>query len=117
MINGSRRSRIARGSGVSVFEVNQLVDRFFEARKMMVQMAGGMGLPGTGRRSKKAGGKKGKKGRKGKGGRGGGPQQRMPGGLPPGFPGGAPSAGPGSVPQLPPGTSMPDLSKLKFPKQ
>ncbi|HEY2172555.1 MAG TPA: signal recognition particle protein [Mycobacteriales bacterium] len=117
MINGSRRSRIARGSGVSVFEVNQLVDRFFEARKMMAQMAGGMGLPGTGRRSKKAGSKKGKKGRKGKGGRGGGPQQRMPGGLPPGFPGGAPSAGPGSVPQLPPGTSMPDLSKLKFPKQ
>ena len=45
LINGSRRLRISRGSGVTVQEVNQLVDRFFEARKMMSQMAGG-GLPG-----------------------------------------------------------------------
>src|SRR5690242_1883520 len=37
IINGSRRLRIARGSGVTVTEVNQLVDRFFEARKMMSQ--------------------------------------------------------------------------------
>ena len=44
MINGSRRLRIANGSGVKVSEVNQLVDRFFEARKMMGQM-GGM-IPG-----------------------------------------------------------------------
>jgi len=27
------RARIARGSGVSVYEVNQLVDRFFDARR------------------------------------------------------------------------------------
>src|SRR6185295_7355093 len=47
IINGSRRARIARGSGVAVSEVNSLVDRFFEARKMMQQMAGGMGLPGV----------------------------------------------------------------------
>ena len=49
MIDGSRRSRIAKGSGVTVADVNQLVDRFFEARKMMQQMArgGGMGLPGS----------------------------------------------------------------------
>ncbi len=59
MIDGSRRSRIAKGSGVTVADVNQLVDRFFEARKMMEQMArgGGMGLPGSpgmalGKRSK-----------------------------------------------------------------
>lgn len=45
IINGSRRLRISRGSGVTVQEVNQLVDRFFEARKMMSQMAGG-GIPG-----------------------------------------------------------------------
>src|SRR5881275_484700 len=45
MINGSRRLRIANGSGVSVSEINQLVDRFFEARKMMSQMAGQMGMP------------------------------------------------------------------------
>ncbi|HET7735420.1 MAG TPA: signal recognition particle protein [Nocardioidaceae bacterium] len=49
IIDGSRRSRIAKGSGVTVADVNQLVDRFFEARKMMEQMArgGGMGLPGS----------------------------------------------------------------------
>ncbi len=46
MIDGSRRSRIARGSGRQVSDVNQLVDRFFEARKMMLQMARGGGMPG-----------------------------------------------------------------------
>ncbi|MGH3510527.1 MAG: signal recognition particle protein, partial [Nocardioidaceae bacterium] len=45
MIDGSRRSRIARGSGTQVADVNQLVDRFFEARKMMQSMARG-GVPG-----------------------------------------------------------------------
>ena len=35
MIDGSRRARIARGSGRQVSDVNSLVDRFFEARKMM----------------------------------------------------------------------------------
>jgi len=45
-----------------VSEVNGLVDRFFEARKMMQQMAGGMGLPGM-RRTSKTRGKKGKKGK------------------------------------------------------
>ena len=46
IIDGSRRARIARGAGRSVSDVNQLVDRFFEARKMMLAMAGGGGLPG-----------------------------------------------------------------------
>ena len=46
IIDGSRRARIARGSGTTVAEVNGLVDRFFEARKMMSQMAGGAGIPG-----------------------------------------------------------------------
>jgi signal recognition particle subunit SRP54 len=46
MIDGSRRSRISRGSGTQVSEVNQLVDRFFEARKMMMSMAKGGGMPG-----------------------------------------------------------------------
>jgi signal recognition particle subunit SRP54 len=48
MIDGSRRSRIAKGAGRSVSDVNQLVDRFFEARTMMQQMArgGAPGLPG-----------------------------------------------------------------------
>ena len=51
IINASRRLRIANGSGVTVTEVNQLVDRFFEARKMMSSMLGGMGIPGMGRKS------------------------------------------------------------------
>ncbi|MGA9345190.1 MAG: signal recognition particle protein [Nocardioidaceae bacterium] len=46
MIDGSRRARIAKGAGRSVSDVNQLVDRFFEARKMMMSMAGGGGVPG-----------------------------------------------------------------------
>jgi signal recognition particle subunit SRP54 len=46
LIDGSRRTRIARGSGVGVSEVNNLVDRFFEARKVMQQMAKGGGMPG-----------------------------------------------------------------------
>jgi signal recognition particle subunit SRP54 len=46
IINGSRRSRIALGSGTSVTAVNQLVERFLEARKMMSGFARGQGFPG-----------------------------------------------------------------------
>ncbi|MYZ34178.1 signal recognition particle protein [Streptomyces sp. MnatMP-M17] len=46
IINGSRRARIARGSGVEVSAVKNLVERFFEARKMMSRMAQGGGMPG-----------------------------------------------------------------------
>src|SRR4051794_15230724 len=46
IIDGSRRARISRGSGTQVADVNQLVDRFFEARKMMMSMAKGGGMPG-----------------------------------------------------------------------
>ncbi len=46
IIDGSRRARIAKGSGRQVSDVNQLVDRFFEARKMMESMAKGGGMPG-----------------------------------------------------------------------
>ncbi len=45
-INGSRRARIANGSGVSVSEVNQLLTRFGDAQKMMRQMRKGGGMPG-----------------------------------------------------------------------
>ena len=38
IINGSRRLRIAKGSGTSVQEVNQLLKRFTEAQKMMKQL-------------------------------------------------------------------------------
>lgn len=41
IINGSRRKRIARGSGTSVQKVNQLLKRYVQARKMMKQMSSG----------------------------------------------------------------------------
>lgn len=50
IINGSRRARIARGSGTTPSDVNQLLERFTAAQKMMRQMAkgGGMPIPGMG---------------------------------------------------------------------
>ena len=45
VLNGSRRARIALGSGRSVTEVNSLVDRFSAAQKAMKQMRSGGGLP------------------------------------------------------------------------
>src|SRR5688572_20313553 len=60
MIDGSRRSRIAKGAGRAVSDVNQLVDRFFEARKMMQQLARGGGMPGMPGMPGMAGGKRGK---------------------------------------------------------
>ena len=44
IINGSRRRRIAAGSGTSVQEVNQLLSQFKQMRKLMKQMGRG-GLP------------------------------------------------------------------------
>jgi len=41
IINGSRRRRIARGSGTSVQEVNQLLKQYAQARKMMKSLSGG----------------------------------------------------------------------------
>jgi signal recognition particle subunit SRP54 len=118
IINGSRRLRIANGSGMKVSDVNQLVERFMEARKMMGQL-GGMGMGGRGKVSprKAAKNKKGKKGRS----TGRGPTQpRTPAGFNPaafgGMPGGLPGGMPGGMPQLPPGMEMPDLSKLNLPK-
>lgn len=45
ILNGVRRARIARGSGREVSEVNNLVERFTSAQKMMRQMRKGGGLP------------------------------------------------------------------------
>jgi signal recognition particle subunit SRP54 len=100
IINGSRRLRIANGSGVAVREVNDLVNRFFDARKMMQQMAGRFGLGGGGGGSKSRKGKKGKKGGRGP------TQPKVRGGIP----GGMPMLPPGGMP--PAAGGLPDLSQL-----
>jgi signal recognition particle subunit SRP54 len=118
IINASRRLRIANGSGVAVSEVNQLVDRFFDARKMMSSMAGQMGMP-FGRKGvqRKAAKGKNKQAGKKKGGRGPTPPKAPnplgAGGLPAGFP--DLSNMPKGLDELPPGLADFDLSKLKFP--
>lgn len=43
LINGSRRKRIAAGSGNNISEVNKLLKQFEETRKMMKMMSGGGG--------------------------------------------------------------------------
>ncbi|GAA1014624.1 signal recognition particle protein [Acrocarpospora pleiomorpha] len=110
IIKGSRRERIARGSGVTVTEVNNLVIRFFEAQKMMKRMSQGMGIPGMpgGRRQQKA--TKPKKGRRVSG-------DPRKAGLPKPV-AETPNPGTGALgnlgQQLPPGF---DPSKFKFPGQ
>jgi signal recognition particle subunit SRP54 len=117
IINGSRRVRIANGSGVTVMDVNQLLNRFTDAQKMMKQMGGMMGLPGARRSATKSSKNK----RKGKAGnnrpKGGG------GGLPAGFRGGMPQLPPGLDPSqlaggqgLPPGFKLPKLDFNKLTK-
>ena len=58
VLNGSRRSRIAKGAGVTVTEVNQMLKKFNETKKMMKQMMPTM-EPQAGKKEKK--GKKGKR--------------------------------------------------------
>jgi signal recognition particle subunit SRP54 len=105
ILNGSRRARIAKGSGTTVGEVNNLVVRFLEGQKMMRQMLGGGGIPGMpgipGMRraaTKTAKGKKGSGKKKPKGGRPGGAPGRSGGGAgaAPGRAAGGP-AGPGGA--------------------
>ena len=64
ILNGSRKARIATGSGVKVFQVNQLLKQFMETKKMVRSMMNAqeaqMNRKGKG---------KGKKGKKGKGGK------------------------------------------------
>jgi signal recognition particle subunit SRP54 len=42
VLNGSRRARIAKGSGRQISEINSLVERFSQAQKVMKQMRGGI---------------------------------------------------------------------------
>ncbi|MBB4914681.1 signal recognition particle protein [Streptosporangium saharense] len=119
MIDGSRRARIAKGSGVTVTEVNNLVVRFFDAQKMMKRMAGGMGIPGMpGGRKNKGAQKKAAKGRRVSG----DPRKAALGknaasAEAPGKGGALGKLGAG---QLPPGLELPpgfDPSKFKLPGQ
>jgi signal recognition particle subunit SRP54 len=91
LINPSRKQRIARGSGTTVTDVNQLLKNFEQMQKMMKKMAGGKmpAMPQGGRMPGMPG---------------------MPGGLPGGMPGmpGMPAAsGKGS------GRSAAEAAKLK----
>ncbi|MFP3860727.1 MAG: signal recognition particle protein [Bacteroidales bacterium] len=44
LLNGSRRKRIAQGSGNSIQEVNRIIKQFTEMRKMMKKMKNGKGM-------------------------------------------------------------------------
>lgn len=46
ILNGSRRKRIAMGSGTTVAEVNRLIKQYLEMRKMMKMFKGGKGKKG-----------------------------------------------------------------------
>jgi len=77
-INGSRRARVARGSGVTVSEVNGLLERFGQAQKMMrsLRRGGGTGIPGMPAIPGMGGGRKGAKGQQRKKGKSGNPAKR-----------------------------------------
>jgi signal recognition particle subunit SRP54 len=96
LINGSRRTRIANGSGTTVGDVNRLVKQFGEMQKMMKRM-GGMGM-GRGGKGKAGKGKPGK----------GKTAKRAFTGLPAGMPGGMPDLpGMPGMPGLPSGFPRP----------
>jgi signal recognition particle subunit SRP54 len=46
VMNGSRRARVAKGSGRPISEVNRLLDQFREMQKLMKKAAGGGGQGG-----------------------------------------------------------------------
>ncbi|MFM7044856.1 MAG: signal recognition particle protein, partial [Ilumatobacteraceae bacterium] len=103
IINGSRRTRIANGSGTSVTEVNRLIKQFQEMQKMMKRMGAMAPRPGKA-------GKKGKQ--KGKGGRVTAPPRGglgLPGGMP-GLPGGFPGMPGGGFPGMPGSGGFPPLN-------
>jgi signal recognition particle subunit SRP54 len=53
LINGSRRKRIAKGSGTSVEEVNRLLKQFVQMQKMLKQLGGMAGLGGGGKKARR----------------------------------------------------------------
>ncbi|MBF4560707.1 signal recognition particle protein [Microbacterium sp. VKM Ac-2870] len=99
LLNGSRRLRIARGSGMTVTDVNQLVQRFDQAAKMMKTVArGGVpNIPGMGPMGGKPGAssKRGGKQKPRSGSRSGNPAKRA-----------AENAGIATVPTAPTGSGF-----------
>jgi signal recognition particle subunit SRP54 len=53
IINGSRRKRIAKGSGTSVEEVNRLLKQFVQMQKMLKSLGGMAGMAGGGKKSRR----------------------------------------------------------------
>ena len=53
IINGSRRKRIAKGSGTSVEEVNRLLKQFVQMQKMLKALGGMAGLAGGGKKGRR----------------------------------------------------------------
>ncbi len=53
IINGSRRKRIARGSGTKVEDVNRLLKQFVQMQKMLKQLGGMSGLAGGGKHARR----------------------------------------------------------------
>src|SRR5919106_2004341 len=53
IINGSRRRRIAKGSGTSVEEVNRLLKQFVQMQKMLKQLGGIAGMAGGGKKGRR----------------------------------------------------------------
>jgi signal recognition particle subunit SRP54 len=53
IINGSRRRRIARGSGTTVEEVNRLLKQFVQMQKVLKSLGGMAGLAGGGRKGRR----------------------------------------------------------------
>jgi signal recognition particle subunit SRP54 len=142
IINGSRRSRIAKGSGVAIGEVAQLVTNFFEGQKQMKAMfSGGIPgmppMPGLGG-ARRAAGKSTRKKAKKKAPRSGDPRRAgeitrgqgaanpgpggaggaggLPGGgLPAGLPEGFPESLAEGLANMPPGLNFPPPSQGNIP--
>ena len=53
IINGSRRKRIAKGSGTSVEEVNRLLKQFVQMQRMLKSLGGMAGLAGGGKKARR----------------------------------------------------------------
>ncbi len=109
VINGSRRARIAKGSGVAIGEVSQLVTNFFEGQKQMKAMFSGNmpgmpAMPGMGAAARRAGKSARKKGNKKKAPRSGDPRRAAElasgGGGQPDQGGNGPGQAPGGLPNL-----------------